>query len=353
MWIPRQSTLLFLIGSCLSVATCALTQAQNPLLENDEPTAKLPEVSVPEVAEPELPENPGRLIPGRAMPPLEQEAPSAPAAPSQPFQDSDGPDAPSPPEPEEQSSSQSLFAELIAPPAIEPGKQEPSDLPQDIDVKRVFERDFYGIVPSDAPNRLTIQCRHYRQLPNGKKSAYMVQQLVDSTDKSLTPEQCLGIASGALEARIREAKGSLMNLAGSENNENREALLKKLKQLYTLRFNLDTAYQDLKVTEIETRAAKLRAEVAAREKASSEWVDAMVTLAKMKSNGIETGIADVSPFPALSNSRDLQSSDSFYIPSPRNQVGAGYPTQPSLNDPRMEREWRQPDSNDRQPFPLN
>lgn len=100
-----------------------------------------------------------------------------------------------------------------------------------------------------------------------------------------SPEQCLGIAVAAIEKQIAAQNRELVE---SNDTESREALIKKLSDSYRTRFELDTAFQDFKVSEIERRAKKLRAEVEARQSATQQWVDAMVTLAKMKADGIET-----------------------------------------------------------------
>ncbi|OYP32204.1 hypothetical protein [Rhodopirellula sp. MGV] len=61
----------------------------------------------------------------------------------------------------------------------------------------------------------------------------------------------------------------------------------RLAFLFRLRFDLDTAYQDLKVSEIEQRAKKLRDDVERREAAVDKWVEAKVTLEQMRADGIE------------------------------------------------------------------
>ena len=62
----------------------------------------------------------------------------------------------------------------------------------------------------------------------------------------------------------------------AKDAKTRNDTLNSLKLLYAMRFEIDTAYQDYKVREIERRAKALREEVIAREDVAGDWVDAMV-----------------------------------------------------------------------------
>ncbi len=102
----------------------------------------------------------------------------------------------------------------------------------------------------------------------------------------------------SVASAIREKQTALFQV---EDAKAKDKLLHELRALYTKRFEIDTAYQDFKMREIERRAKKLRAEVNAREKAADNWVEAMVTLAKMRADGIET--MDSLATPAVSTQR--------------------------------------------------
>ena len=112
---------------------------------------------------------------------------------------------------------------------------------------------------------------------------------------------------------LREQTEKIMT---EDDAEGRKALLSELKDIYRSRFQIDTAYQDYRVRKIEARTKKLRDEITAREDAREEWVDAMVTLAKMRANGIDTidpnvlpvAVDEPSAFPSA-NYRDSQTAE--------------------------------------------
>lgn len=135
----------------------------------------------------------------------------------------------------------------------------------------------------------------------------------NGTTVKRSPEQSLAIMVAEVEKQIARHNRELNE---STDDAQQEVLLKKLSESYQLRFELDTAFQDYKVAEIERRAKKLRADVDAREKATQQWVDAMVTLAKMKANGIETMNSTPSSFdptPALAPAK-MDPAKTFNVP---------------------------------------
>ena len=111
------------------------------------------------------------------------------------------------------------------------------------------------------------------------------QQLIDPRSKNLTMDQRREIYLSMNLAAIRDGQERLVK---AENEAEKKKILASLKSEYAARFEIDTAYQELKLEEIERRASILRAEVDKRSESQDEWVNAMVTLDKMRANGIET-----------------------------------------------------------------
>ena len=135
-----------------------------------------------------------------------------------------------------------------------------------------------------------------------KQVSMVEHQTVNPLDEKLTPEQRLGVLVSVHERLIREKQESLLAV----EDDGRPKIVKELRELYAMRFELDTAYQDFRVREIERRANKLREEVDSRETAAKQWVDAMVTLAEMRASGIAT-------MPPLSGPR-VESSSGMPVP---------------------------------------
>lgn len=154
----------------------------------------------------------------------------------------------------------------------------------------------------DVPKQIAIRVRLVEQvnsisIVNDQQVSEMRNVVAFRTENvnvsdDLSPEQRLGVIIALQEKSLAETHKALIEV---EDDDERGRLLSKLRDLYTERFEIDTEYQDYKVRKIERRAAKLRADVDAREKALSEWVDAMVTLAKVRASGIETMPATVPP----------------------------------------------------------
>ncbi|WP_149499883.1 hypothetical protein [Roseiconus lacunae] len=110
-----------------------------------------------------------------------------------------------------------------------------------------------------------------------------------------------------IEQQLTDVKKELLD---DKRTDEQSVILDDLRFLYQLRFDLDTAYQDLKVSEIETRAKKLREEIERREAAVEKWVDAKITLDKMKADGIDVGGATF-----LFTRPELSSSSSYPAPT--------------------------------------
>lgn len=91
-----------------------------------------------------------------------------------------------------------------------------------------------------------------------------------------------------LAFNLEEIRDDQARLLKTEDEAERKKILASLKLNYEARFAIDTAYQELQLKEIELRAAKLREEVNKRAESQQEWVSAMVTLDKMRANGIST-----------------------------------------------------------------
>lgn len=156
--------------------------------------------------------------------------------------------------------------------------------------------DFLKDIQTLAPEKMSIRVRRTRivnamkrvgnqMVPETKNVVYFEHETVAPKTADLTPEQRLGVVIGMRERELAKINQAL---AETEDDAERDKLLAKLRVIYTERFEIDTMYQDYKVRKIEIRAAKLRADVKARDKALGDWVDAMVTLAKMRASGIET-----------------------------------------------------------------
>ncbi|MCD0461551.1 hypothetical protein [Roseiconus lacunae] len=111
-----------------------------------------------------------------------------------------------------------------------------------------------------------------------------------------------------IEQQLTYVKKELLD---DKRTGEQSVILDDLRFLYQLRFDLDTAYQDLKVSEIETRAKKLREEIERREAAVEKWVDAKITLDKMKADGIDVGVTN---FPL--SRPEFSSSSSYPAPTP-------------------------------------
>ena len=110
----------------------------------------------------------------------------------------------------------------------------------------------------------------------------------------LTPAQRHAICVRQFNAQISSLKSQLSQETPKVQEEQ---LLAQLKSAYSARFRIDTVFQDIRVREIERRARKLRNELDARDEAEESWVKAMLTLAEMKADGIDTTAGDF-PQPA-------------------------------------------------------
>ena len=108
--------------------------------------------------------------------------------------------------------------------------------------------------------------------------------MIDS-EVDLTPAQRHAICVRQFDTQIRSLKSQLNQ--GTQQDQ-KAKLLTQLKNALSARFRIDTVFQDVRVKEIERRAQKLRKELDARGVAEESWVQAMLTLAEMKSDGIDT-----------------------------------------------------------------
>ncbi|MCC9602847.1 hypothetical protein LOC67_20035 [Stieleria sp. JC731] len=121
----------------------------------------------------------------------------------------------------------------------------------------------------------------YAALPasNATKNRLTIGNSADQIRMQLAPQ---------IESRIQQMQKALVDASeDKEKSVSSVGAIAELKFLYQLRFDLDTAFQDLKVTEIEARAKKLREEVERREASVDKWVDAKITLDQMKADGID------------------------------------------------------------------
>ncbi len=204
------------------------------------------------------------------------------------------------------------------------------------ELERVFEGKDFLKDNEDLPQQISIRVRQFRSesvavernnsvYHEMREVPYYEVQTVQTTSDELSPEQRLGVIIALQEEKIAQA---LKELMAEQDDKKREQQLRELEQLYIARFDVDTAYQDYKVRKIELRAAKLRADVTAREKAVDQWAAAMVTLAKMRAAGIETmhnvspTPGNLAPTPIGAPGQTLHDSRTPSLPSP----GMGFPS---------------------------
>lgn len=178
-----------------------------------------------------------------------------------------------------------------------PSLSKDASTDKEYDLSKVFKNDFSEVLKPDAEPQITIAIQRFQPMPGGATHSYTQHQSVDWKSGNLSPEQCLGVVVHQCEKSIRELRQKLESKNSPDDEDAKEGHLKELKRMYALRFDLDTAYQDFKVSQVEARAKKLRAEVQAREQASEKWVDAMITLAKMKADGIAVAEGYAGPTP--------------------------------------------------------
>ncbi|QDT13896.1 hypothetical protein [Planctomycetes bacterium K23_9] len=110
-------------------------------------------------------------------------------------------------------------------------------------------------------------------------------QLIDPKEKQLSSVHRHAICVMQFDAVIRDLRKDLDQANGAAAETE---ILDELAKAYSARFKIDTVYQDIKVKEIEQRAQKLRDELTARDEAEKAWVKAMMTLAELRADGIET-----------------------------------------------------------------
>lgn len=189
-------------------------------------------------------------------------------------------------------------------------------------------------------DQMTVNVRTYSQVyssPNVQTQRVVFRsQTVNPADPNLSAEQKLAVGVKVIEGLISEKRREV-NLANSD--EARSEFLDELRELYELRFELDSAYQDFKVSEIERRAKKLREDVHARDSEREDWVQAMVTLARMQARGIETmaprgldpnqGTGQLTPDSILLKSPEL----GMDLPDP--PAGLTTPMTPQQNPPNV------------------
>ncbi len=135
--------------------------------------------------------------------------------------------------------------------------------------------------------RIKVRSESNVVLPDGsvEKRAFYEQQTVQPSSEDLTDEQRLGIFVAVLEQQIQK---NLVELKTTRDDGEKKKIMDSLKQQFTDRYEFDTAYHDYKASQVESEAAELRKEVEARKKAGDSWVNAMLTLVKAKTDGIET-----------------------------------------------------------------
>lgn len=150
------------------------------------------------------------------------------------------------------------------------------------ELQKVFAGDLSLIVPKPLPEPLPIMMRRGARIVDGTPRPIFETRYWKWDDVEVTPELAHAVAVAMVEKTIADMK---KHRAGTDAAE--ETLIRTLRFLYRLRFDLDTAFQDFKVTEIEKRATKLRSEVDRRAAATEKWVDAMMTFEQMEADGIE------------------------------------------------------------------
>ena len=139
-----------------------------------------------------------------------------------------------------------------------------------------------GKLPEDWPKEeinINLQVRE----SHGR--TFFRQTTLNPQSENLTMDQRREIFLSLNLAKIRDNQ---QRLSGAGNETEKKKILASLKSEYAARFEIDTAFQELKLEEIERRASKLRAEVNKRSDSQDEWVNAMVTLDKMRANGFDT-----------------------------------------------------------------
>ncbi|MCG8653261.1 MAG: hypothetical protein MI861_25705 [Pirellulales bacterium] len=168
---------------------------------------------------------------------------------------------------------------------------------RDLELEGFFEGELFFEALSDqedVPTRISILVRRSREVakfaPHGStppaattSQVYYERQTVNPMARDLSPEQRLGVFTALIETQLRKVQQGMTN--GMDTGAMKKSL-QELRDLYSRRFGLETDYQDYKVRKIERRAQKLRGEVDARKSATKDWVDAMVTLDKMRASGI-------------------------------------------------------------------
>ncbi|MGB7325150.1 MAG: hypothetical protein WBD31_09780 [Rubripirellula sp.] len=164
--------------------------------------------------------------------------------------------------------------------------------------------------PSGWPTQRVV-IRQLRQIPvtdpDGNQQFTSVYETlsVDPNKKDLSSKDRHALFVQLIEKQIQSTHEKLLK---TDDRGQRAAVLDTLKQAYADRFRVDTAYQNLKVTEIESRAKKLREELTERAESEKNWVNAMTTLAEMRANGID-------PMVSMGNSQPPLTASSYPVPN--------------------------------------
>ena len=157
-----------------------------------------------------------------------------------------------------------------------------------VDPSEIFDGDI-SFYTESLPERVTVNVRNEREVVNedGEKEmrTFFERQSVDPRADNLTPEQRLALMISITEKQIQQ---NLAALSMIKDENSKEDILGLLKEQFQSRYAFDTAYQDFKTKAAEAKAAAQRADVDERKEAEQGWVDAMVTLAKTRAEGIET-----------------------------------------------------------------
>ena len=148
--------------------------------------------------------------------------------------------------------------------------------------RKVFDGDL-NVLVSGLPETEFVPIREsvVKRNPNGTTSKAFLTRMVRQGD---TPEGNYKLATQFVSDELNRQRDQFLK---SDKEENKSELAQRVKYLYALRYDLDTAYQDYKVSEIEERARNLREEVTRRQGAGKKWVAAMMTLDEMKADGID------------------------------------------------------------------
>ncbi|MEM9588347.1 MAG: hypothetical protein AAGA03_13775 [Planctomycetota bacterium] len=195
---------------------------------------------------------------------------------------------------------------------------------------------FMVMMPSDSMVYANTKSKNgARRFVRRSVTTYQPRSL-DPLADNLTIEERCATNVAMIQRELNESLRKVADTSGMVD----ELALAEVREWYDRLYQMETDFQDLKVLEIEKRTSTLRNQVEQRRNAKSQWVDAMVTLAKMKAMGIEparvestravstvvtppplsSGYRAATPVPALPSTINRPTSGGFSFPNPTPQT---------------------------------